>query len=112
MGQADYKTITPPHSLINILDYSNPKALGDHLMQLMKNDTEYLSYFWWKEFYEVNQNKNIAFCKLCQMLNDAEQVPKVRDNLDEWWSTGAQCKPKGSHPWSRYRPVVEGRWRR
>ena len=28
MGQADYKTITPPHSLINILDYTAGTAVS------------------------------------------------------------------------------------
>ena len=36
----------------------------------MSNETEYLSHFWWKEFYEVREGRSSAYCKLCQMLND------------------------------------------
>ena len=82
----------------------------------MSNETEYLSHFWWKEFYEVDQWKSerrAAFCRLCQMLNEEEeQRPRVWDHLGDWWSTGGHCKAKGSHTWSKYKPVVEGRWRR
>ena len=104
MGQANYAAITPPHSIINAMEYPDPKDLAAHLLKLMKDETEYLSYFWWKEFYEVDQKRKKAFCRLCQMLNDAEQIPKVHDNFGKWWVTEARCKPKFSHPWARYKP--------
>ena len=110
MGQANYTAITPPHSVINVMDYPNPRDLAAHLLKLMDNETEYLSYFWWKKFYEVDENRKIAFCKLCQMLNDGEQIPKVSDTFGKWWVTEARCKRKNSHPWSRYEPVVKNRW--
>ena len=47
--------ITPPHSVINVLDFSEPKELAVHLTRLLSNETEYLSYFWWKEFYKVEE---------------------------------------------------------
>ena len=112
LGQANYTAITPPHSVINAMNYPNPKDLAAHLLKLMSNETEYLSYFWWKEFYEVDQNRKKAFCRLCQMLNDAEQIPKVHDNFGKWWVRDARCKAKFSLPWSKYKPVKEGRWRR
>ena len=112
MGQANYTAITPPHSIINAMEYPDPKDLAAHLLKLMNNETEYLSYFWWKEFYEVDQKMKKAFCRLCQMLNDAEQIPKVHNNFGKWWVTDAQCKPKFSLPWSKYKPLKEGGWRR
>ena len=49
--QANYSIIVPPHSLINAMDYSDPKDLARRLKEIMANETEYLSYFWWKDFY-------------------------------------------------------------
>ena len=115
MGQANYSAITPPHSVINVLDYSEPRHLASYLWKLMDNETLYLSYFWWKEFYEVTQleewNKNNltflpSYCRLCRMLNDPQEPPRIVENLKGWWSTGSHCKLKGSHQWSKYSPIV------
>ena len=113
-------------SFIDAVNFPEPKQLASYLKQLMNNETEYLSYFWWKEFYEVNSNskynaafetkmngnkrKNVmpSYCKLCQMLNDPMQPPKVWNNIDKWWSvTGGHCKPKGSFPLSKIRSLAE-----
>ena len=110
MGQANYTALTPPHSVIDATDYPEPKDLAAYLLRLMGNETEYLSYFWWKDFYRVEDHGRSAYCKLCQMLNDGEQPPWVRDHLSKWWVTGGHCKAKGTFPWSKYKPVVEHRW--
>ena len=49
--QANYSAITPPHSLISAMDYPDPKDLARHLKRIMADETEYLSYFWWKDYY-------------------------------------------------------------
>ena len=41
MGQANYAAITPPHSIINAMEYPNPKNLAAHLQKLKDNETEY-----------------------------------------------------------------------
>ena len=121
-GQANYSSITPPHSVVNALDFSEPKYLATYLKHLMANEAEYLSYFWWKDHYAINANTftgNIAsvssklgiqpsLCKLCEMLNDAEQPPKVVD-LNTYWLKEGHCRPKGTHPWSKYQSIVEER---
>ena len=56
LGQADYAAIAPPHSFINAGNFTEPKQLALYLKQVMNNETEYLSYIWWKQFYEVNSN--------------------------------------------------------
>ena len=110
MGQADYASITPPHSVIDAGSYPDPAHLASYLKKLMDNNTEYLSYFWWKEFYEVRSDLLPTYCKLCQMLNDPNQPQKIWHNLSEWWSMrGEHCKPKGSFPWSKYSSLAEGR---
>ena len=102
MGQADYASITPPHSVINAYFYPEPEYLAAYLNQLMKNDTEYLSYFWWKDVYVKNTLGASRWCKLCQKINDQSQPKKTYDNLEKWWSRG-HCKSKGIHPWSKYK---------
>ena len=123
MGQANYADITPPHSIINVVNFPEPKHLAAYLKQLMDNEAEYLSYFWWKDYYEVNTNTYVipivstwsyklamqpSYCKLCEMLNNPEQPPKIQKDLTSWWLTG--CTAKGLQPWSKYRGLIEERF--
>ena len=128
LGQANYAAIMPPHSFINAGNFPEPKDLAYYLKKLSGNKTEYLSYFWWKDFYKVNSNSMYfdkdydkikeneskvvmpSYCKLCQMLNDPKEPPKIWSNVDEWMSkTGGHCKPKGSFPWSKFLSSAEDR---
>jgi alpha-1,3-fucosyltransferase len=86
LGQADYKIIAPPHSFINALDYENPKALADFLDKLDRNDTEYLSYFWWQHYYHAEHLhlQRLAFCDLCAKLHE-DLEPKSYPNFEQWW---------------------------
>jgi hypothetical protein len=88
LGQADYKLIAPPHSFINVLDYENPKALADFLHKLDKNDTEYLSYFWWQHYYHAESAnlQRLAFCDLCAKLHE-DLKPKSYTDFEQWWHT-------------------------
>ena len=104
MGQGDYASITAPHSIINALDYPDPVHLAAFLNQLMKNDTEYLSYFWWKDYYVKNMTSGSnQWCRLCQKINDPILHQKTYDNLEKWWSGKGHCMSKGMQPWSKYK---------
>ena len=81
----------------------------------MGNETAYLSYFWWKDYYEVTTDKNgtnpplvePSYCRLCEMLNNPDRPPKVYDNVNKWWTTDGHCRLKGSYPWSKYRSDIK-----
>ena len=67
-----------------------------------------------KDYDKIKENESKvvmpSYCKLCQMLNDPEEPPKVWSNVDEWMSkTGGHCKPKGSFPWSKFLSLAEDR---
>ena len=70
----------------------------------MSNETEYLSHFWWKDFYAVAEMGSPAYCMLCKMLHqegEKKVPPKVVQDLEDWWVRGGHCKSKGTLPWSR-----------
>ena len=98
MGQANYSLIAPPHSLINVGDFETPGSLAEFLKGM--SDEEYLSYFWWKDHYEVSLSQRESFCKLCAMLND-EEIPTKTYDMTTWWKKGGHCKDKGSFYWSK-----------
>ena len=94
VGQANYAAIMPPHSFINAGNFPEPKDLAYYLKKLSGNKTEYLSYFWWKDFYEIrNSGADLSqsFCELCQSLHQ-DQTTKVYSDLTKWWVTQSRCK--------------------
>ncbi|KAK2157690.1 hypothetical protein LSH36_186g00056 [Paralvinella palmiformis] len=45
LGGAAYAVVTPPHSVIDVADYPNPKRLAEYLRYLTGNATAYNEYF-------------------------------------------------------------------
>ncbi len=94
-GGANYSAVAPPHSVINVLDYPNPRQLATYLKHLSQNDKAYNRYFAWKdEGYIIDTGRKAimgeAFCKLCEILNDPDypyRSEAYRD-LKHWWVDG------------------------
>jgi alpha-1,3-fucosyltransferase len=106
MGQAEYSRLAPPHSYIDALDFSSPKALADYLLDLNSNYTRYLSYFWWQDYYRV-QPASVspkagavhfaqAMCRLCERLH-TDDAEKIYKNFYEWWVEDSHCGQKRAH---------------
>jgi len=95
LGGADYSSILPPDSYIDMADFQSMKELGEYLLYLDENESEYLKYFAWKANFQVLNDKdhrNQAFCRLCEFLHQ-NQEEQVIENLEDWWTTKSQCKP-------------------
>jgi len=85
----DYAARAPPHSYINVDDFSGPEALAAYLHKLDKNDTLYNEYFAWKGHWSYRiypQEKHL--CRLCMLLHLQEDVGYVHwyENYDKWWN--------------------------
>ena len=98
LGQANYSRIAPPHSYLDVFQYKSPKELADHLHRLDKNDSEYLTFFWWKDFYQVGTRSvmNMVFCDLCAKLHGKgiQTEPRSYPNFGQWWYTDGQVGDK------------------
>lgn len=99
-----YQRLAPPHSHINIADFTRPADLAHYLHQLAQNETAYLSYFWWQEYYQVlaaagngdEQAKRRFFaqsmCRLCERLHyQADDASSAYTNVSEWFNQQGQC---------------------
>jgi len=76
-GLADYASIAPPKSFINVKDFKNVKKLAEYLLWLDRNPKEYAKYFEWKEDFEVADGDDFnIWCDMC------EKVAKERST---WW---------------------------
>lgn len=94
-GGTNLSTIAPPHSAINVFDWKSPKKVVHHLKMLMADDAKFAEYFWWKDFYEVRtriEDRAQPYCDLCKKLNDANEPPKVYENMQKWWVEDSHCK--------------------
>lgn len=110
MGGANYSQVAPPHSYINVMDYASPRDLAEYLLKLDQNDDLYVSYFWWKQYYNVKFGdvmQDQAFCHLCDKLHSSEPS-KSYVSLQDWWSISAHCG-EGRVP--GIKPVTTNDWK-
>ena len=90
-----FSEMSPPHSSINVLDFTSAKALVNYLKKVDKNDNLFAEYFWWKDFYVVRQSPEDgaqAYCDLCAKLNSPDSPKKVYNDMFDWWVTKSHCK--------------------
>ena len=90
-----FTEMSPPHSSINVLDFTSAKALVKYLKKVDSNDNLFAEYFWWKDFYVVRQSPEDgaqAYCDLCARLNSPDSPKKVYNDMFDWWVTKSHCK--------------------
>lgn len=100
-GGANYSRFAPPKSYVNALDFDSPKELAAHLKRLSENLDEYQRYFEWKNYYEIDSSKKPTICRLCEFLNNDEQI---RDQLEvqNWYNVKKQCSLQNKLDKQRY----------
>ncbi|GIY02337.1 alpha-(1,3)-fucosyltransferase C [Caerostris darwini] len=92
MGGEDYDRYLPPHSFIDVADFSSPESLAHYLLEVGQHEASYLSYFKWKEKYEAAFVPYLWFCSLCDILhrNDTENL-KPHNSVISWWFEEGNC---------------------
>ena len=80
LGGANYSSIAPPKSYVDVMDFSSVRNLAEYLRYLDGNDTAYCEYFSWKSDYVVEFETNRG-CKLCKRLHESgnTRVVDLRD---------------------------------
>lgn len=82
-GGADYARFLPPKSYINAQDFKSTKELADFLVALSKNTEEYLSYFWWQDYYRIETGQGYAdLCGKVKEARDTNSAHKVQFYTD------------------------------
>ena len=95
LGGADYTAHLPPHSYINVKDYSSPQKLAKYLHELDKNDTLYNEYYAWKKNYScfVGTRGVTLQCELCRMMNENRNKVNAIPDINTFWSGKNNCIP-------------------
>ena len=96
-GAENVHEFAPPHSYIDTRKFKSTKELAAYIIQLDKNDTQYLSYFTWKKHYSVKKGMyslHDVFCKFCKYLHTTRKQT-VLQNFKEWFFQKSGCIKPG-----------------
>ena len=70
--------------------------MSNYLLYLMHNKTAYAEYFWWKDFYTVEETDTA--CNLCEQLTKIKEMEenmrssylkktrKIYSNFNSYWN--------------------------
>jgi hypothetical protein len=94
MGLADYASILPPHSYIDVRWFPSAQSLARYLVYLDGNVTEYSKYFAWRrhykcDYYTLNFD---AWCHESLVLHDKHSPQSVR--AKQWTEADACVTPE------------------
>ena len=101
LGGSNYSDpqLAIPGSFISALDFKTPKDLVEYIKKVDSNDTLYNSYFNWKKYFKIFQEKqwgcSYAMCNLCDHLKRGIKVPK--DILYNTIYEGSECGAAERH---------------
>ncbi len=93
LGPTEVHEILPPHSFIDVFDFSSPKELAKYLLHLNSSDSEYLEYFNWKRKYQVETQLptyKVVFCMFCEFLQ-INRKPSTVENYTQWLMDKSEC---------------------
>ncbi len=77
LGAGNYKYFAPPKSYVNSYDFESATDLAAYLKHLQNNQQEYISYFWWRNYYKNSMKPNY-FCDLCRKLNEPGNTDRIQ----------------------------------
>merc|ERR1712059_82773 len=94
--------IAPPHSYIDVKDFTGIKELAAYLVRVGSDPALYSSYFWWRDYYSFlncppNTDCNMekyreGMCGLCQALHDTQKKPEYIEDLKSLWAGRGTCR--------------------
>ncbi|CAG0892208.1 unnamed protein product [Darwinula stevensoni] len=81
LGGANYFSLAPPNSYIDVRDFSSVRSLAHHLRHLDGNNKAYRLYFQWKSKYIINTEKGTMDigCRICERLYTASRTEPPPD---------------------------------
>ncbi len=94
LGGGNYSAVAPPHSFIDVTDFSSPRQLALYLRYLIANPKEYLKYFQWKKDYTAYTfpgRFNRVLEPLCDILHNPKYQYKTGFDLREYYFGNSPC---------------------
>lgn len=95
-GARKYSHYLPKGTYIDADDFETPQALGAYLERLANNKEEYSNMLKRKDKFTIVNPESLhqlAYCRLCYMLNNRQIYQKSIANPHAWWDVGTCRKP-------------------
>lgn len=94
LGFADYKSVAPPNSYINVENFESPKELAHYLYNLSSDINGHMKYLEWKSEYDIKLGGlDMLCCDLCRKLHEPLEYSSYA-NMTKWvWGENStNCK--------------------
>ena len=89
-GSADYDSLVPPKTVIDINRFDSPADLADYLKLLMTSEVHFTNILKRKdEYYAESYADQIqgAYCELCDKLHEPERYRNLYYNIADWFKS-------------------------
>lgn len=93
-GGANYSSLLPKHSFIDVQQFRTIIELADFLRKVASDRNLYQSYLSWKNEWQVLEPVKFSFCDLCSHAHQPEKFHKCYSNVDDWWRSDTCWEPK------------------
>ena len=90
MGGANYSSIMPYNSYIDVKNFSSPENLANFIKEIGNDKNKYNSYFDWKHEYCSFYTHPKYLCDLCKKLNIKSHIN--RSDVMKFWFQEANCQ--------------------
>ena len=95
LGSGPYENMLPPHSYIDVRDFSTARELSDYLHYLDTHDDAYNDFFKWREHYTCELLR--PHCVLCDAVHKLRyQRHRSETNLTRLFSPQNKCEDPSS----------------
>lgn len=95
---AKVSNFLPPKSYIDANAFESVQDLANHLIFLSDNPSEYIKYFWWRQYYKIIPQNDAPriICGLCEKFSESNFGVKQQTYVDimGWFYKGACSLPK------------------
>lgn len=89
IGPGNLSGLVPPDSYISSSEFSSPKLLAEHLLDLSEHPEKYEQFFRWHSKYALRKTK-YQYCDLCRTLHKPFEPLLRPEEFKSWW-TQYQC---------------------
>ena len=93
-GPPGYHRHLPPGSFINTHDFNTVKDLAYYLLDVSHDEGRYTEYLTASEGFVLRSmydQPQIAYCKLCEKLNNLDANRKSFPSISNWWNGNGVC---------------------
>ncbi|KAJ8315548.1 hypothetical protein KUTeg_007698 [Tegillarca granosa] len=83
-GEPTAELFLPPGSYIDTKTFQSATKLGKYLKKLQYNESEYIKYFNWRNYYRTFHTPTRGICSFCKMLHTADDHRCLYNDIDGW----------------------------